>query len=140
MHNIFLEISISKTSNRCSLLAYQSSRYSSFCLIETSLTLTVLSTIYMIYTPFLQTDSNKLNIFYTTDFYHLELVRDNFFQSDDLLIYKFQCKKSLCKGSHNQTCFSILNLQHPCVLYHCCYTCWTAMFSIYKVKRLFYWV
>ncbi len=37
MHNILLEISISKTSNRYSLLAYQSSRYSSFCLIETSL-------------------------------------------------------------------------------------------------------
>ncbi len=37
MHNILLEISISKISNRYSLLAYQSSRYSSFCLIETSL-------------------------------------------------------------------------------------------------------
>ncbi len=37
MHNKLLEISISKTSNRYSLLAYQSSRYSSFCLIETSI-------------------------------------------------------------------------------------------------------
>ncbi len=44
MHNIILEISISKTSNRYLLLAYQSSRYSSFCLIETCLSTIQLQT------------------------------------------------------------------------------------------------